>query len=146
MNCKKVQPLLSAYVDQELTGADSLAVRDHLRTCAVCQYEADQIQSLKGMMSLKPVAIPDGLEARLNKAVFGRKDESINRIAVGAILAATSMAATLLAIHFAGNTVKTDDVQLSKRSSQRHLEPVADPAYSYSNDPVLVTIGNTGGR
>lgn len=39
MNCRKVQNLISAYVDCELPGLEMLAVRQHLHECKECNAE-----------------------------------------------------------------------------------------------------------
>ncbi|HEX7734263.1 MAG TPA: zf-HC2 domain-containing protein [Ktedonobacteraceae bacterium] len=46
MNCKETQHLLHAYLDGELDVAHSLAVEQHLQTCAVCQREHQSYRTL----------------------------------------------------------------------------------------------------
>lgn len=41
MTCDDVQPLLPAYVDGEISGADRRPLDAHLDHCAVCRHEAD---------------------------------------------------------------------------------------------------------
>lgn len=56
MNCRKVQNLISAYIDSELTGVEMLAIRDHVSHCANCDNEYKSLLKLKrsfGRMSSK---------------------------------------------------------------------------------------------
>lgn len=50
MLCSRVQNLLSAYLDRELTGADMLEVRAHLARCPECRSEHDGILRVKRLM------------------------------------------------------------------------------------------------
>jgi len=47
MNCRKVQNLMSAYVDCELSGVDMLAVRRHLSECGECSLEFESLLTVK---------------------------------------------------------------------------------------------------
>jgi anti-sigma factor RsiW len=58
MLCSRVQNLLSAYVDRELTGAEMQAVRRHLDGCGGCQNELAGIRSVKGLFGALPAAEP----------------------------------------------------------------------------------------
>ncbi len=50
MNCRKVTHLLSAYLDGELQGVESLQIRDHLRQCDECTVEYKDLLSMKRML------------------------------------------------------------------------------------------------
>lgn len=54
MNCRKVQNLISAYVDCELTGVEMLAIRHHLSGCAECRHGFDQILQIKRSLGTLP--------------------------------------------------------------------------------------------
>lgn len=47
MNCHKVQNLISAYVDCELSGMDMLAIRQHLSDCPECMSEFESLLKVK---------------------------------------------------------------------------------------------------
>lgn len=47
MNCRKVQNLISAYVDCELPGMEMLAIRRHLSDCGECRLEYETLLSIK---------------------------------------------------------------------------------------------------
>lgn len=149
MNCKNVLPLLSAYVDRELSGSESLAVREHLRQCPTCQCEADTLHGVKSQLTrLSSVTPPAGIEARLQRSVFDRKSDRVQKLAIGALVAATSMAAALFAIHL---SEKPSPSQLTakKDPSSHALDAAADRAYLSGNDPIsgsvpVVTVSYAG--
>jgi predicted anti-sigma-YlaC factor YlaD len=47
MNCRKVQNLISAYVDSEIPGVEMLAVRQHLSDCPECNSEFESLLRVK---------------------------------------------------------------------------------------------------
>ena len=51
MNCRRVNSLLSAYLDSELTGAEMLAVREHLRGCISCREEHETLYETKRLVA-----------------------------------------------------------------------------------------------
>jgi len=51
VNCRKVNSLLSAYIDGELTGVEQLQVRRHLRDCACCHAEHESLLMTKRLLS-----------------------------------------------------------------------------------------------
>lgn len=51
MKCDLCQPLLSAYSDGVLDGADREAVREHVDACVHCQNELRALQSLKSLLA-----------------------------------------------------------------------------------------------
>jgi putative zinc finger protein len=50
MLCCRVQNLLSAYCDCELTGAEMLRIRAHLSACPACRQEYADLRQLKALM------------------------------------------------------------------------------------------------
>ena len=51
MNCRKVNSLLSAYIDGEVTGVEQLHIRRHLRECNGCCEEHESLQQTKEIMA-----------------------------------------------------------------------------------------------
>jgi len=47
MNCRRVENLMSAYVDGELTGVEMLEIRRHLSDCEGCSSEYEAERALK---------------------------------------------------------------------------------------------------
>lgn len=50
MNCRRVESLMSAYIDGELTGAEMLEIRGHIDECAECAREHESIKLTKQMI------------------------------------------------------------------------------------------------
>lgn len=148
MNCKTVLPLLSAFVDSELTGTETLAVRDHLRACPSCSREAELVRAVKTRLSsLATAEAPEQLESRLQRAVFNRKSEHAQKYAIGALIAATSMVAALLAMQVSGKPA-TPNIA-GKKDSSHALDAAADRAFLTGSDPIagsvpVVTVSYAG--
>lgn len=61
MNCERVQNLLSAYLDNELTTEEHRLVRAHLVTCAECNCEYEAMSDVKARLSsLESLEVPPG--------------------------------------------------------------------------------------
>lgn len=72
MNCHKVQSLLSAYLDQELTTEERRIIRQHLFSCRACSLEYESLSLLKSSLgSLEPPAEPDNLLSKVLLAHSG---------------------------------------------------------------------------
>lgn len=107
MNCKGVQPLLSAYLDRELDGNEMLDIRAHLAECEECRLEAEALKSLKRFLGgVETPEVPEGLEERLVANVLRSKPEPVREPArrwrgafVFAGVAACSMFATMLILN-----------------------------------------------
>jgi predicted anti-sigma-YlaC factor YlaD len=87
MNCKYIQTRLSVYLDGELSGSDSLLIRDHLSTCIECQAELKQIKTVSNLLScLPPVPEPDDLmiERMLQKAMPSAKPKKVPWLGIAA--------------------------------------------------------------
>jgi hypothetical protein len=66
MNCRKVQNLMSAYVDSELSGMEMLALRQHLSGCSDCSLEYEGIRGTKRALGgMRPVQPSDALAQRI---------------------------------------------------------------------------------
>jgi hypothetical protein len=75
MNCREVEPRLSAYLDGELDDRAASALRGHLRLCPACRQLADNhaatvevVASLASAAPEPPPALWDGVLARLGEA------------------------------------------------------------------------------
>lgn len=58
MNCHKVQSLMSAYVDSELSGLEMLAIRQHLSECVECSSEFESLFSVKKALGRLGAKVP----------------------------------------------------------------------------------------
>lgn len=70
MNCQSAQQLISPYLDQQLTGAEMLAMQRHLAGCADCAAEYRQVCEVRSLLrSLSAIAPDAPLEARIAERV-----------------------------------------------------------------------------
>ena len=58
MNCSKIQNLLSAYMDGELTGEEQLLIRRHLGECEACAEEHESLLTTKRMIACLSIRQP----------------------------------------------------------------------------------------
>jgi anti-sigma factor RsiW len=66
MSCELVERDLDAYLDRELDAESSAAVREHVRTCAVCRRQLAQREALTRLVRGAPYySAPDRLRARV---------------------------------------------------------------------------------
>lgn len=95
MNCRSAQQLISPYLDQQLTGAEMLAMQEHLKQCASCAAEHRQVCEVRLLLrSLLPVVPDTPLEPKITQWVasapeggkfearalrFGAMAESVSR-------------------------------------------------------------------
>ena len=96
MNCTKIQSLLSAYTDRELTGVEMFLIRQHVHDCDACREEDAEVRRLKALLSSIEVAEPSpDFEARLVRAVMGARAEPAEekRLRSATGFALTSLAA-----------------------------------------------------
>jgi anti-sigma factor RsiW len=96
MNCTKIQTLLSAYADRELTGVEMFLIRQHVHDCDACREEEAEVRRMKSILSSIEVTEPSSdFEARLVCAVMGTKVEpaEAKRLRSAASFALTSLAA-----------------------------------------------------
>lgn len=74
MSCKDNGRLLDAYVDGELDVSSTLALEDHLRSCAPCRAAVARLEALRSALrrhaALDPA--PESLRKRLNDSLTPR--------------------------------------------------------------------------
>ena len=76
MNCRRINSLLSAYMDGELTGREMGDVRNHLDVCHSCQNEHEALRTTKRMVASLALKVPrEELESLL--IAQGRKHEAV---------------------------------------------------------------------
>lgn len=57
MNCHRVQNLLSAYLDQEISSEERRLIRNHIFNCPVCSQNYDELSMVKSFLgNLEPPA------------------------------------------------------------------------------------------
>ncbi|MFN3652716.1 MAG: anti-sigma factor family protein [Armatimonadota bacterium] len=73
MLCNRVQNLLSAYIDSELTGQEMLSIRGHVERCPDCRQELESLRGVKRLFASldTPAAVPafsmEAVEERLRE-------------------------------------------------------------------------------
>ena len=89
--------LLSAFLDGELSAADQAAVEDHLRECAACAHELEELAAVDAFAREIPVPAPAGYFEELPGRVRARvrRPARVPRLAVWAAAAAAVMAVTV---------------------------------------------------
>lgn len=80
MNCRKVQNLLSAYLDREMSGVEMFAIRRHLSECAGCNLEFESLIVIKQALGNLPQKNPsrglaDHICQRLDHAPLPKQEQ-----------------------------------------------------------------------
>jgi anti-sigma factor RsiW len=155
VNCSKIQSLLSAYMDGELTGEDQLRIREHLDHCHSCCEEHNSLLATKRLISSMTVrqARPEMEQLILNVLAeeesqrvrrspilawwltlpLNRRLQFASLFALGAIaLAVTRITPVLLAPP--DNQLRTQMMALESPAGRSSLSPVAD--VSFIHNPV----------
>jgi anti-sigma factor RsiW len=80
VNCRKVNQLLSAYMDGELRGVEQRQVFEHLARCGECNMEYESFLQMKRMVGcMRTHQPPADLEARISYALTWEETQSSNR-------------------------------------------------------------------
>lgn len=141
MNCKSVQTYLSAYLDGELSGRESLDVRDHLNHCAECGAEERQLRTLKQMLRGLPMYTPsEDFENRLVSHVVAKQERRrILKLNLGfdwrlmGGFAVTAAVATLVMLRISEPQVPRAE---SRTNDGLALEITRDQSFMAGNDPL----------
>lgn len=105
-DCKSVQRLFDAYIDNELLSSEVATVQGHLEACTNCSALLDELLALKeGLGSLPREKAPPHLKARILKQL---EEERKGRPALGRglrwrPLAVGALAAAVLLVAFLGH-------------------------------------------
>lgn len=149
MNCRTAEPLVSALVDNELTGDEAVRLRNHMRFCDKCRalYE-ESLEMKSSLRTLKTHDPPCGLESRLKASLQGRARGRRPLALAGALICAGLAAASLAVILDARSTPRPQPVAATTTSS---WEADADRAYLGGSDPMsggvpVVAVGYAGGN
>lgn len=68
-SCDDIREKLSGYIDSEADGAEAAAVEEHIKTCAECRRELEELLWLReGLDSSKP-ATPGDLHEKIMSRV-----------------------------------------------------------------------------
>ena len=138
MNCKTVQTLLSAYLDEELSGREMLELRSHLNECDECAEELRCIEVVKRVIGGSPVPEPSAdFESKLitNVLTATCRHEEQKKISLLTLsgIAAASMLATMLLL----NSLRSPAPVAPDQHDTMPMELIQrDRAFSASTDPL----------
>ena len=80
MNCRKVNQLLSAYMDGELRGIEHRQVFEHIARCVECSREYESFLQMKRMLGCMRNQQPSlDLQERISYAVTWEEAQAANR-------------------------------------------------------------------
>lgn len=128
MNCTSVEARLSSYLDGELSGSASLAVRSHLSRCETCSAELESLRQTKAILHSARVPEPTTSPDELLRKVRIAEREVPRRWAV-ALIAASAVCAGLVALNVSMHRT------VAPASSNEVLSAsAADAPYTYSGD------------
>ncbi|PYQ45976.1 MAG: hypothetical protein DMF77_02620 [Acidobacteria bacterium] len=90
--------LLSAFLDGELSAADRAQVQAHVRECAACARELEELAAVDALARELPVAAPPGYFEELPRRVRARvrRPARVPRLAVWAAAAAAAVMAVVV--------------------------------------------------
>lgn len=148
MNCRIVRSKLSEYVDQELSGREMLAIREHTATCSSCAHELNRELKLKTMLgSLKGAEPSIGFESRLIEAVLSQSSPAKVQSRLPwrhAFFAAAAGAAIIFGVL----RVLDRGTPSVAQNSQPSFDLVTDQTVQGSMDPFggapVITVSNAG--
>lgn len=139
MECSRVQELMSAYHDDELSADLRRDVAEHLRGCASCAKELACFEGLSQMAAqLEVPAIPAETWNRIEERLQRRHDlNSMARVAAWSRFAMRPSAVAASVLILAGLAFWIGTMQLRPRSSHDHSSEVnlAPYARKFYQDP-----------
>jgi anti-sigma factor RsiW len=136
MTCKQAQPLIDAYLDQELSVADSARMDAHLAVCDACRLEVNEARVMKRLLSNAPdVEIPVGFEERLVQRVMrpASVHTTRSRLSFGWVALAGAAAA---AATFAFLSARPQDAPVAASPNALARDIGQDLTYTAGGDPL----------
>lgn len=77
VRCKRIKPLLSSYVEGELTDDDRLMVESHLKNCDACRKEQMEYRkSLSNLKNAAQVLVPDNLISEFHSRLSSQQSKT----------------------------------------------------------------------
>ena len=76
--CAKVKKILSRYLDQEASSADTVLIKTHLDNCPFCEKEFLELSRAKELITGKEIKAlpPDYLVCRLREKIASQRQDS----------------------------------------------------------------------
>lgn len=77
MTCRQARELISPYLDQQLTGAQMLALQKHLSGCAACAAEHDEVHQVRVLLrSLTAIRPAQRMENQIARRVADAEQDA----------------------------------------------------------------------
>lgn len=97
MNCDEARPLLEAYLDGELDLVHSLAIEQHVESCAECRRRRDELQALSVQIRAKLPrdSAPADLRDRLRRSLKSESSPMTIQFPARWLAAAAAVAALI---------------------------------------------------
>jgi anti-sigma factor RsiW len=74
MNCRDAIPLMHEYLDGDLNGTETVALKEHLLACRDCRALFEQFERTEALVrSLTPAPVPNDLTARIMQGIPAAK-------------------------------------------------------------------------
>lgn len=128
--------MMSAYVDEELTGAEMLEVRSHARSCRGCGHELEEMARLKRLLSELPSPEPsEFLAERIMDTVRGSENVVHPRVQVRWTVLAGGVAAIAAGYAIAMVYRTTADPMQTVDRMEPTIDLRQDRAYAVGGDP-----------
>jgi len=139
-SCERILPVLSAYLDGELSEAEAMEVEKHISTCELCSLKLESYRAINS--ETLEVKAPDGFTARVMSKIKSENNRKKRKIIPfrHATLAAAMVALVLLGasgtfdalLGRANKTAGTVVVQNSAAEMESELQKNAEHIMSYS--------------
>ena len=148
MDCRTFRRKHLGFVDDTLSGVDTVAMREHVSGCAACARLDRQVRrSLMVARSLPPVHVSPDFRARLLmrlRSERGRPAPRVRRRMPSARVMVAVAAGLATAMVLAREVVGTGDEAVAVRSYVEASAPVAPPVAETPSDPMLVAAVSSG--
>ena len=89
MSCEEFKPMITGYMDGELSAEQRQQMESHLQSCSGCKEELEKLQQLKEDLAMAKLKEPSDIElAQYWSSVYNRLERGIGWIlfSVGAII------------------------------------------------------------
>ncbi|MBZ0214549.1 MAG: zf-HC2 domain-containing protein [Nitrospirae bacterium] len=136
MSCRKIRTMMSAYVDEELTGVEMMEVRSHAYSCRNCGHELEEMARLKRLLSEMPPPEPSEYMAEKIMASVRASDHVVHpRLQVRWTVLAGGVAAIAAGYAIATVYRTTADPMQTVDRIEPTIDLRQDRAYAVGGDP-----------
>lgn len=94
MNCKRVNDLISFYIDNEVSKEEKTLLEEHMKTCDSCKEKYEQMKTIVNYLNdSEEVELPNGYDIKLREKLYEEKSRTVTKFNWKYI---STLAATLL--------------------------------------------------